>query len=376
MEIHSTTQVVSSLHNEEKSENNKTTSQFKLSVNDKDSLDKATMLKKLSQKTNDDIFNKIIFNSSKDMDIDDIKILSTILDDSSSIDRFSGILLSPEKLSELSSSKYIISNDKLSLDSYKDSYEFINSTIEHLEQSYKNNKFNEHPDEAIVSEKFHKLFLDIENKYIDIIDDDKSILSEYTKTIKPLILEEAQEIEENQQLKMAMKIYGLDSGSSLQKFEYELIKEGYRRDEARDRASLYAQAGLLGHSDIEEKFGIVIHDLSMLGRTPELKEAMIESYAQMDTEQLREVISKVNSFPMNFEDFRNILGAEGQYTPEEIVKRADNYWENKYGKPEQIINHFFDKIAEVDKFPPINASNIKNGIQLLMDIFKEKINYN
>ena len=340
---------------------------------DKNSLEKATMLKNLSQKTNDGDFNKIIFNHAKDMDINDIKTLSFILDESSTIDRYSGIILSPEDLDEVSSSLNGLSSKRLTLNSYEDSYEFIDSTIEHLDTSYKNNRFMMHPDEAEISQKFTELFKDIKDEYIDAIDDDKSILGEYMRTIKPLILEEEQKIQESEQLKKDMEIYGLDSSSNIQKFEYELIQEGYTRKEARERTMLYNHAGLISDSDTADKFGINLYNLGMLSRNPELKNSMMEAYAQMDTNTLREVSQRMSrTFSIDMESMKKIMGPEEDANPEEIMKRADDYWNNEYGTTEQVLNMFQEKLDRIkidQKFTTDDLSYITDGFNLLIDIF-------
>ncbi len=363
--------------NTQESNSIETTTEFIVTTNDKDFTQKEQLLESLSQKTNDDNFNKIISNHAKDMSLEELHIFSFILDESSSIDRYSDILLSPEDIKKSYSND--ISTNKLNINSYEDIYKFIDSTIDHLEKSYKNNRSWDHSKEAHISQKFTELFKDIKDEYIDAINDDKSLLGEYMRTIKPLILEEAQEIEDANQLKIAMEIYGLDSGSNKAKFTFELMQEGYSQTEAKERTDAYASAGLISHSDIEEKFGIVVMDITMIGSNPVLKESMMEAYAQMDTKTLQGVVAKVNSFPRSLEDFKVILGKEGQYTPEEIIQNSKDYWEDKYGTTEQINNHFLKSMTKVNvdqRFTQEDLSYIKDGIQFLADVFNKNISNN
>ncbi len=76
------------------------------------------------------------------------------------------------------------------------------------------------------------------------------------------------------------------------------------------------------------------------------------------------------------ESMKKIMGPEENAIPEEVMKRADDYWNNLYGTKEQILEIFqkkLDRIKFDQKFTTDDLSYITNGFNLLIDIFKKNL---
>jgi len=341
---------------------------------------KALLLKQLSQISNDKSFNKTIFEKARNMDNKDIAILSHTLHTSNSIDYYSDNILSYKNLDNIDEKKEIRNTNKLSFVSKEDSVAFLEQTIEYIETSVKYNKFMEHPEDSKKAQGFHDIFNEIKKDYIDNVNEESGVLAHYINYTKPLSLEEKQQQKDQEQIDLAMKAHGLDPKSNLDQFQFKLMQEGYSKDEAFERTQIYHEAGLIDNNEWFEKFGVRVYSLSMLAHNPILRESMMETYATMDTNELREVASRMSGgFSLSIEDMKKILGDEETSNPRDVMARAKKHWEELYGTPEKMMNMFNERLKALDqeqRFTAENIDYIKDGIYMIIEHYNKKIQEN
>ncbi len=187
---------------------------------------------------------------------------------------------------------------------------------------------------------------------------------------------------DQEQFDLAMEAYGLHPDNTRDVFMMELIQQGYSENSARERANIYQSAGLLadenGASSItlgDEVFEV--YHLSLVTFDPVYKQSLREAYDQMDNEQLKEVHSKVSSqLSLSVDDLKEVMSRDGSKSHEEIREGLKEYWDERYGTPEQVLSIFEKalKSIEIDeKFSKEDLTYIKEGVYLLIEEYKKNL---
>lgn len=336
------------------------------------------ILEQLSHISNNDNFNEKISQIAKNMDEEDLKLFTFVLNESPNMDEYNYVILSDKDIKKVKAQDTVQVTENFIFNTDEEALDFIANTLKHLEISIKNNFAHERDFEEKKSKEFYNTFENIKTNYIKTIDENNAALGIMTKYERPVSLEELQKQKDQEQFDMAMREHGLDPKSNLDIATFKFIQEGYSKNEAMKRSKAYENAGLIPNTFFEEKFGTKVYKLSFIAHNPEYKKALEESFEKMTTEQIKGVSKTISSsevFTIPLEDLMKIMPKdEKDLGPEEVMRRMDEYWDDRYGTQEKM-SEMFDKVLRQNKinqnFTTENLSYIEVGINILIDTYKK-----
>jgi len=311
-------------------------SELKEMLGNKEDGDKAYYLKRVSDFSNDDELNKILFNKAKDFESsEDVSNMLVILNYEKNFTKNREF----DFPSKLNLRPYYNENDPLKSEfKFKDE----NAIIDFLETiDYHLNRGSE----GEQSKWFSNQFTDIKENYQEQMGENNDLFNQLTKYTKPQSLEEAQRQENEKHIAIAMEAIGLDPTSDFSRFAFGIMKEGYSKEEALERTNIYEYVGLIPKDSDIRKFGIeeMFNDSSgYLNQDPNLKQSLMESFSKMDTEQLKEVGYSIGSeFALSLND----IFVEGEnLSKDETQEKIDQFWIDKFGTTQKILDMFNEKL--------------------------------
>lgn len=311
-------------------------SELKEMLANKEDGDKAYYLKRVSDFSNDDELNKILFNKAKDFESsEDVSNMLVILNYEKNFTKNREF----DFPSKLNLRPYYNENDPLESEfKFKDENaitDFLETIDYHL---------NRGP-EGEQSKWFSNEFKDIKENYQEQMGENNDLFNQLTKYTKPQSLEEAQGQENEKHIAIAMEAIGLDPTSDFERFAFGIMKEGYSKEEALERTNIYEYVGLVPKDSDIRKFGIeeIFNDSSgYLTQNSNLKQSLMESFSKMDTEQLKEVGYSIGSeFSLSLND----IFVEGEnLSKDEIQEKIDQFWIDKFGTTQKILDMFNEKL--------------------------------
>jgi len=335
------------------------------------------ILEQLSHISNNDNFNEKVSQVAKSMDEEDFKLLTFVLNESPNMDQYNYVILSDKDIKNVESQESVQVKEKFSFTTDEEALDFIDATLKHLEVSIKNNHFMENSHEEKKSQEFFDIFTDIKSNYIKTIDENNAALGIMTKYERPVSLEELQKRKEQEQVNLAMMRHELDPKSDLDKATFKFMQEGYPKTEAIERASAYKDAGLIPNTEFFEKFGVTVYSLSFIAHNPEYKKALEESFEKMTTEQIKGVSKTISSsgvFSIHVDELSKILPRDEDIGPEEVMRRMNEYWNDRYGTGDKMMA-MFDKVLRQNEinqnFTTEDLYYIEDGINILIDTYKK-----
>ncbi|MDY0328858.1 MAG: hypothetical protein RBR07_11450 [Arcobacteraceae bacterium] len=335
------------------------------------------ILEQLSHISNNDNFNEKISQVAKNMNEEDLKLFTFVLNESPNMDEYNYVILSDKDIKNVESQESVQVKENFSFKTDEEALDFIDMTLEHLELSIKNNHFMENPHEEKKSQQFFDIFTDIKSNYIKTIDENNATLGIMTKYERPISLEELQKQKEQEQINLAMQGHELDPKSDLDKATFKFMQEGYSKTEAIDRAMAYKGAGLIPNTEFFEKFGVTVYSLSFIAHNPAYKKALEESFEKMTTEQIKGVSKTIGSsdvLSIHVNELSKILPKDEDIGAEEVMRRMDEYWNNRYGSPEKMMA-MFDKVLRQNeinqKFSTEDLTYVEDGINILIETYKK-----
>ncbi len=357
-----------------------TTNSFADSLTNQTQISKEELLEQLSHISNSDNFNEKISSTAQNMSESDLKLFAFVLNESTNMNYYSPVLLGGKNIDKVNSQESIAITEKFVFNSDEDAIDFIDESLKHLEKSIKNNIAHERDDGEKISREFYSTFENIKTNYIKTIDENNAALGIMTKYTKPISLEEAQKQKEQEQFDTAMKEHGLDPKKNLDVFTFKFMQEGYSKNEAIERTSAYKSAGLIRDTTLEEKFGETIYSLSFITYNPEYKKALEDSFENMTTQQIKGVVKTISSsevFSIHVDELAKILPRDEEIGPQEVARRMNEYWNDRYGSQEKM-SEMFDKLLRQNeinqKFTTDDLTYIEEGLNILIDTYKENNN--
>ena len=303
----------------------------------KEEQNKAYYLKRVSDFSNDDDLNKILFNNAKDLDTsEDVSNMLVILNYEKNFTKDREF----DFPSKLNLRPYYNEDDPLESEfNFEDKgkvREFLENIIYHLDKGQKTE----------VSNQFSLRFKEMKKEYTSNIDENEALLDQMTKYIKPQTLEEAQKQKDEEQIALAMEGHGLDATSDFHRFTFGLMQDGYSKQAAFERANVYSAMNLIPRDSDIKKFGIqeVIRDSGYLSRDPVLKQSLMESFDKMDTDELKKVGYDI-AFSLSFSlNFGAIVDFGEDVSPEEMDRRIDQYWKERFGTTDKLLSAFNERL--------------------------------
>jgi hypothetical protein len=158
------------------------------------------------------------------------------------------------------------------------------------------------------------------------------------------------------------------------------MQEGYSKNEAIERTSAYKSAGLIRDTFLEEKFGETIYSLSFITYNPEYKKALEDSFENMTTQQIKGVVKTISSsevFSIHVDELAKILPRDEEIGPQEVARRMNEYWNDRYGSQEKM-SEMFNKLLRQNEinqqFTTDDLTYIEEGLNILIDTYKENNN--
>jgi len=335
------------------------------------------IIEQLSHISNNDNFNEKISQMAQNMDEEDLKLFTFVLNESPNMDEYNYVILSDKDIKKVKEQESIQLKESFVFNTDEEALDFINDTLKHLEISIKNNFAHERDYEEKKSKEFYNTFENIKTNYIKTIDENNAALGIMTHYTRPVSLEELQKQKDQEQFDIAMKGHGLDPKSNLDIATFKFMQEGYSKNEAMERSKAYKSAGLIQDSFFEEKFGTKVYSLSFIAHNPEYKKALEESFEKMTTEQIKGVSKTISSsevFSIHVDELSKILPRDEDIGPEEVMRRMDKYWNDRYGTAEKMMA-MFDKVLRQNEinqnFTTEDLSYIETGINILIDTYKK-----
>lgn len=334
------------------------------------------ILEQLSHMSNNDNFNEKISQVAKNMNEEDLKLFTFVLNESPNMDEYNYVILSDKDIKKVEAQDTVQVTEKFIFNTDEDALDFIDTTLKHLKISIKNNFAHERVYEEKKSKEFYNTFENIKTNYIKTIDENNAVLGIMTHYTKPISLEEIQKQKEQEQINLAMQGHGLNPKSDLDKVAFKFIQEGYPKAEAMERAQAYKSAGLIPDTESFEKFGTMVYSLSFIAHNPEYKRALEESFEKMTTEQIKGVSKTIGSngvLSIHVNKLKEILPRDENIEAEEVMRRMDEYWNNRYGTSEKMMAMFNKVLRENEsnqKFSTNDLSYIEDGLNILIETYE------
>ncbi|MEW6551769.1 MAG: hypothetical protein AB1389_06545 [Campylobacterota bacterium] len=337
------------------------------------------ILEQLSHISNNDNFNEKISQVAKNMNEEDLKLFTFVLNESPNMDKYNYVILNDKDIKKVEAQDTVQVTEKFIFNTDEDALDFMDTTLKHLEISIKNNFAYERVYEEKKSKEFYNTFENIKTNYIKTIDENNAVLGIMTHYTKPISLEEIQKQkeQEQEQINLAMQGHGLNPKSDLDKVAFKFIQEGYPKTEAIERAQAYKSAGLIPDTEFFEKFGTMVYSLSFIAHNPEYKRALEESFEKMTTEQIKGVSKTISSsgvLAIHVDELSKILPRDEDIGPEEVMRRMDEYWNNRYGTSEKMMAMFNKVLRENEsnqKSSTNDLSYIEDGLNILIDTYEK-----
>ena len=308
--------------------------------NNEDS-EKAYYLKRVSDFSNDDELNKLLFNKAKEYESsEEVSNMLVILNYEKNFTKNREF----DFPSKLNLRPYYNENNPLDSEfKFKDE----NKILDFLDAiNYHLNRGNEGPE----SQGFATEFREIRKRYEEQMGENNALFTQMTKYTKPQSLEEAQKQKHEENISKAMKAFGLNPKEDFDRFTFGIMQEGYSKEEAYERTNIYSYVGLVPRNSCVRKFGIeelYNQKANYLTQNPTLKQSLMESFSKMDTEQLKEVGHSIGSeFGLSVNDIHGYDVHENDIhlSKEEFEEKVDEFWKEKFGSVQEIINMFNEKL--------------------------------
>ena len=325
---------------------------------------KAYYLKRVSDFSNDDELNKLLFNKAKELNSsEDVSNMLVILNYEKNFTKNREF----DFPSNLNLRPYYNENNPFDSEfKFKDE----NEIIEFLDIiNYHLNRGNE----SLESSYFSNEFENIKEKYQKQMGENNALYTQMTKYQKPQSFEEAQKQKDEENIAKAMEAIGLDPTSDFDRFTFGIMQEGYSKEEAFERTNIYEYVGLVPKDSTIRKFGIeeIFNESSnYLTQNPTLKQSLMESFSKMDTEQLKKVGHSIGS---EFGLALNDIFVEGEnLSNEQFQVKINQFWKEKFGSAQKIISMFDEKLQYFVQEHERGAEDytyVINAFEILIDTF-------
>lgn len=346
-------------------------SELKEMFPNEEDVNKAYYLKRISDFSNDDELNKILFNKAKEYESsEDVSNMLVILNYEKNFTKNREF----DFPSDFNLKPYYNENNPLDSE-FK--FKNENKILDFLDTiDYHLNRGNEGPQ----SQWFASEFKEVRKNYEIQMGENNALFTQMTKYTKPQSLEEAQKQKDEENIAKAMEAIGLDSTSDFDRFAFGIMQEGYSKEEALQRTNIYEYVGLVPKDSTIKKFGIeeIFNESSnYLTQNPTLKQSLMESFSKMDTVQLKKVGHSIGS---EFGLALNDIFVEGEnLSNEQFQVKINQFWKDKFGTSEKILDMFYEKLQYFIKEDERGAEDyqyVMDAFEILMDRFLENSNKN